>query len=97
MLITEVNDGNDSTDSFFLKIPRGLHPYEAAWAFYHSGGYGDIRGSLTVDDKVVINPIGVGCHYGDLTAQLRVEFRHEVKVWNWRGFTGTAVVLIYQV
>jgi len=96
MLIAEINDEDDSTDSFFLKIPRGLRLHEASWTLYHSGGWGDIRGSLKVNDKE-INSIGAGFRYGALsTTQLTVEFRHKVKVWNWRGFTGAAVVLIYQ-
>jgi hypothetical protein len=100
MLITETI-GIEGTDSFYLKIPIGARLYEASWGLYlRSGPDGDV-GSLMLDDVLISRVRGAGFQYGDLTNQLKRGFRHTVKAnqgCDWRcGFTGVAIVLIYQV
>ena len=92
MLITETTDKWwGGVDKFYLKIPAGCHLFEASWTLHHRGGW---HGELWLDDTLIKRIDERGIKYGNLG--LKEEFRHTIKVYNHKGFTGAAIVLIYR-
>jgi len=99
MLVTEfVKSSGESTDSFYLTIPRRCQLYEASWAHHFGGPRDAYTWSYFAIDGTRISYLGKeGTSYGDLTNQLEINFRHTIKVTN-SGYKGTIVtlILIYQ-
>jgi hypothetical protein len=97
MMVIEVIDERQNQDVFHFTIPKRLRLFEAAWSYYFSR-WGDSE--LWLDNMQVKfmehHHNDPGVEYDDLTAKLRVDFRHTVTMKGKSG-EGAAIVLIYQV